>query len=162
MAFLNLLLVIWILFASVSKYKWKKIVKQKLTMKEFNLIQTEREMMSKGRKLPPPTMKIRKYLEDMKPNEALVMLKIRTGMLNVRANYRNHHETVTCPMCETDVETTNHMMTCKAYASDPVPEQELELIWSGGETPEQIAAMAGIATTAIKRTCERELKCIVN
>ena len=143
--------------STMTKFQWKKIIKERLIKAEILQNQREREDLTKGSALAPTTMCMKKYLVHMKHNEALTILKIRTGMTDTRANYKNSHDCIICPICKREDETTSHMMRCEEYTTEAVPEKMMGVIWGSGDTPEDISILSAIAKTVIARLSERDL-----
>ena len=51
-----------------------------------------------------------KYIHE---NQARIIFKVRTRMLNVKNNFKNNHKNLCCLICQNDEESQEHiMMTC--------------------------------------------------
>ena len=146
--------------SKMTKFRWKKMIRERITKLEITQNIQEQVNKTKGRRLAPPNMKMKKYLLDMKHSEALIMLKLRTGMIDVRENFRSNFDDLMCPMCRIATETADHMMACTSYSSEPISLSNSDAIWSAGESREDLIAMSVVAKTVTARLCERD-RCLV-
>ena len=121
---------------------------------ELETLMKAKETAQKGKRLEA-NINCKKYLSVLKLEEAHTILLIRTGMVDVKANYKNKHTDLRCPMCNEEIETLKHLLTCLKYSTPPLDEQTLELIWSSGSSHEQIQAMSKAAKVTIKKLSER-------
>ena len=140
----------------MSKQKWKKMIKDRLIESEIDTIQAERKNMSKGKHLGPPTMNTSKYLEVLQFEDAITTLKVRCGMSNVKMNYKNNHQSLTCDMCHTEAETTIHLLKCTKYSTPALNDEILNKIWSCDESEEVTRALQKIAQSVNQRLSERD------
>ena len=76
--------------SKMTKFRWKKMIRERITKLEITENIQEQVNKTKGRRLAPPNTKIKKYLLDMNHSEAIIVLKLRTGMTDVRDNFRSN------------------------------------------------------------------------
>ena len=96
----------------------------------------------------------KKYLEILNYQEAMTILKIRNGMLEIKTNYINKHADLTCDMCKNEVENLKHLMTCEKYIA-PAINEDPKLIWRSNGSKEEILAMSEAAKIIQKRQSEK-------
>ena len=99
---------------NLSKYSFKKIVKEKISQSAFKALTEEQRNLSKVKNLQFKSLKIQEY---MLPNKLdLRMTKfvflLRSRMLDVRCNFKNKYTDVLCPLCKADQDTQQHLMVC--------------------------------------------------
>ena len=58
------------------------------------------------------------YLKKMKTNEAVLIMRTRLNMLDLKANFRGKYETDICGLCNEKEDTTEHLFTCKELVSE--------------------------------------------
>ena len=90
----------------LSKYKWKKILRSAITKKEIIDLQRVKITAKKGKNLPLDNISLKKYLSVLDIEEALIILKLRTGMLDVKSNFSSKYQDLRCPMCMIQIDTT--------------------------------------------------------
>ena len=73
----------------MSKEKWKEIVKQKITNIAFQELSEASKTMTKLKALNYKEFKIQKYICSLSPELARLAFKIRTGMIDIRVNFKN-------------------------------------------------------------------------
>ena len=62
------------------------------------------------------TFERKKYLIELKSEDARTALKSRFMMLNIATNYRNGNTNLNCPLCEESEDTLSHMTHCREYS----------------------------------------------
>ena len=77
-------------------------------------------------------------------------------MLEARANFKNKYSDLNCPICNDEIETTNHLLSCQKYKNKPLKQNILQLIFKNSNTQEQISAMAEAAHVCLERIRERD------
>ena len=105
---------------------------------------------------------MKNYLAKLPIIEAILTLKVRTGMLDVKANFKNNHENILCPICKIEIETSSHLMSCSQYKTEVIHENTIKLFWGHGDSLEEINAMSKAVKTLILRLSERSSNCEVN
>ena len=141
----------------LSKFKWKRIIKNYIASKELSTLMKTKETAQKGKKLEA-NISCKKYLSTLDLDEAHTILLIRTGMVDVKANYKQQQQDLNCPICNEEVETSTHMLTCNKYSSNPLDESIIKLIWSSGCSHEQIRAMSLAAKAYKTKHSERDMQ----
>ena len=69
------------------------------------------------------------YIEDLGFTEARLVMKVRLNMIEVRNNYKNQYEDRTCTLCKTEIDTTEHIFSCKKISM--TQDKVSEIIYSG-------------------------------
>ena len=99
-----------------SKLIWLKRVKKACKKLAFeNLLETQMEY-SKGSNLGYGSLKIRSYLKstEINSNQAKIIFKIRTRMIQVYNNFKNGFDDVKCPICKEGEDSQEHVFVeCK-------------------------------------------------
>ena len=97
---------------TMTKPQWAQEVNRKIT--QLDSIEYD-HWRSKSKKcnLMKSTSKMQPYLNEMGKDEAETFLLERLGMTKVKGNYRNMHNDTKCRFCETEEETTIHILKCK-------------------------------------------------
>ena len=106
-----------------------------------NLLHVKSWMIKPAKGCGPPTMNTSKYLEVLQFEDAITTLKVRCGMSNVKMNYKNNHQSLTCDMCHTEAETTIHLLKCTKYSTPALNDEILNKIWSCDESEEVTRAL---------------------
>ena len=101
----------------ISKYTWKREVKEKLTIHQKQIF-TEWVKTSKKCKNMKPSEKIQKYLIMTTKGNAITILKERLKMTDIKTNYKNKYNETSCRICHQAEETTSHLLNCH-YKEDP-------------------------------------------
>ena len=138
-----------------SKYQWKNEVKTAIIKFELSELQKVKMTSKKGQLLALDSIKTKNYLVNLNQTEATTILKIRTGMINVRCNYKFRYKDLQCQMCRKVEETTNHFLTCQEYRTEIASNKILDAIWSSGESSDQITDMSAAAGIAEQRLMEK-------
>ena len=96
----------------MTKSKWLKIVKEACKEKAFSDLLDKQSEYSKGSTLQYGNLKMRTYLKTnlIHENQARLIFKIRTRMLNVKNNFKNNQTNLCCPICQNDEDSQEHMM----------------------------------------------------
>ena len=140
---------------SMSKHKWKKLVNNAIKAKQETELALIKLTAVKGRKLPLKEIKMKNYLEKLPTEAAITILKLRTGMLNVKANYKGQYSNLKCPKCNEHIDTDEHLLICKKYETQPLEKIIIPFLWSRVCTNKEIHAMSLAATTIKARLGER-------
>ena len=74
-----------------------------------------------------------KYLNKLNRNEASVIFRARTRMLNVKSNYKNAHKNLKCRMCNKHEETQMHILE-ECEELNEIPRITKEMIFNEGIT----------------------------
>ena len=99
-----------------SKTSWQNKVRQSMKAKAFEDLLESQTELSKGSNLNYGDLKMRSYLKSNHINikQAKLIFKIRTRMMNVKTNYKQNYNDLSCPCCKLELATQEHMaMTCE-------------------------------------------------
>ena len=105
----------------INKYKWKKLIKEKI---KENCVKSFLKDLDKFEKLKNGPMryeqfKKKDYINDMTMSDAQIFYKFRSNMTNVKFNYKNDQnysrELWKCDSCMSAIETQSHILYCPAY-----------------------------------------------
>ena len=93
---------------NMTKYKWKIIIKDKITNKKGEIL-----MMEKGSK----TMRLKEwkkqeYLVKLEYNTSLTAIRYRLGMMDIKTMYKNKIGDIKCIKCKKENETLEHLIKC--------------------------------------------------
>ena len=64
------------------------------------------------------------YITSLPPSLAMTILKTRTGMVEVKTNFKNMHTNTTCRKCHSEEENLEHVLSCQRK----VPENKKEVV----------------------------------
>ena len=116
----------------MSKEKWKSIVKQNIKEHTFRKLMERKENHSKIKDLVYSKFEMQDYL---KPGSQIItrkeiefIFKLRSKMVNIKANYKGSQKTITCSSCNNGEETQEHIYNfCEVMnkeAPEKVPKKE--------------------------------------
>ena len=116
---------------SMKKLKLKSLLDEKIKMKVFEELNSQKDNHSKVSQLIHDSFEMQKYL---KPNnmkitkeEAQEIFKLRSRMSDVKSNYKGKYESLKCEMCdENEDETQKHILICKRLniSNEEIPNYE--------------------------------------
>ena len=145
---------------NLSKYSFKKIVREKISQSALKALVEEQQSLSKVKHLDFTELKLQEYLLpnklDLRLSKFVFMLRSR--MLDVRCNFKNKYSDTLCPLCKADQDTQQHLMVCSVLEEpDVVREVPLyeELLQNNTKKISQIA-------TILKRKFERRQELMKN
>ena len=98
---------------SMSKYKFKKLVKQKV--ESLAILNLEARKKQKAAKLNIKTFKPQDYIlsKNLSISEAQTLYKIRNSMVDVKENFRSRKNgNMLCRLCFIFSETQQHLLEC--------------------------------------------------
>ena len=100
---------------SMSKQKFKTVVKEKISQKAFTFLLEEKSKLSKVKDLQYERLKIQTYM--MPSNLADVRMarfifSVRSRMLDIKCNYKNNHPNLLCPVCKSEEDDQQHLLLC--------------------------------------------------
>ena len=100
----------------ISKYSWKKYVKEKVNIAAFNYLVTENELKEKTKQISYTSLKMRNYLlENENCSLSKIIFSIRSQTLDIKEwkpwNYKDN----LCVKCSIFAETMDHFVTCESY-----------------------------------------------
>ena len=108
--------------ASVSKFKFKKMIKEKARQAAFEYLMDIKKSHSKMDNLQYSQLEMQKYLSNnfIYKNDAQLLFKLRTRMADFKGNFKNGNVDLTCRFCLED-DLQDHVLVCDAVASN-IPE----------------------------------------
>ena len=105
---------------NLNKYKWKKIVKEKLQEECENYFHSELHKFEKNKDtMTEERFEKRDYVQKMTMIDAQTWFKYRAHMTEIKYNYKNDpkfsKELWKCDSCMSAIETQSHILWCPAY-----------------------------------------------
>ena len=97
----------------IKKSTWKKELKEKIEDVVAAEINEQGKKMTKLRFTNEFGKK--NYLEEERMEKVKEIMKLRLNMIDLKANFKGKYTDTTCPACEEDVETTEHVIQCNEY-----------------------------------------------
>ena len=125
----------------LSKKSWLKRVKEFCKSKAFEDLTDNQIENSKGGNLGYGSLKMRDYLKtkNINKNQAILLFKIRTRMVNVKNNFKNGNTDLSCRVCFEGLDSQEHMMMeCVALGELLTLQEYLQIF---GEDEEQMAVI---------------------
>ena len=107
---------------NLSKYSFKKIVKEKISQFAFKALTNEQRNLSKVNHLKFSGLKIQEYLLPNKLGLSMsrFVFLLRSRMLDVRCNYKNKYIDILCPLCKSDQDTQQHILVCSVLKGEEI------------------------------------------
>ena len=102
----------------LSKYKIKKIIKEKICKKQKNELEEKFKESRKCKNLQINTGKPQNYLINLSPKRAKIILLTKLGMIDLKANFKNKYKNLDCRMCTSENETLEHITKCIAIPKE--------------------------------------------
>ena len=97
----------------MSKEKWKSIIKQTIKEYTFRKLIERKETHSKVKDLVYSKFEIQDYLKPCSQiitrKEIELIFKLRSKMVNIKANYKGSQKTIECSSCNNGEETQEHI-----------------------------------------------------
>ena len=113
------------LIRNMSKSKFKKYVKSKISNAVFQFLLTEKEELSKIKTIQYKKFKLQKYFKSnlFSNYEVQILSKLRSRNINVKANFKkqytfNNIEKLECSLGCQEIETQQHLLTCKPLLNE--------------------------------------------
>ena len=102
----------------MSKYKFKKLVKEKIKIKASEFIYSIRDKENRSKSKNLKTFKLQNYLRtnNISTKEKKLLFSLRTRSVDVKTNYRNKYKmNMYCRVCQdqTEEESEKHLLKCK-------------------------------------------------
>ena len=97
-----------------EKSVWKRTIKKSLSREIEKRLANEMKDKTKSRLIYGDKFKRKRYLKEESGTVALDILKIRTNMIELKANYRSRHEEVLCHKCKKSEDKVEHVIKCYA------------------------------------------------
>ena len=54
------------------------------------------------------------YIDELDTKDAIIVMKTRLNMLEIKNNYKSKNDERTCELCEEEEECTEHLFRCKS------------------------------------------------
>lgn len=138
---------------NLSKQKWKSQLKTEISNKEKDELKQYLKNSKKGKYIEASNISFKKYLSHLNYEEAITILKIRTGMLDIKANYKQkYNSNLKCDMCKTETENFDHFMVCNSYKT---PKIEDRTVWKLCNIQSSYHTLSKAASLIIQRLTER-------
>ena len=108
-----------IVHQEIPQRKWKKIVKDACITHYDEEIKHKMKSLSKTEEIKDQDFQRKKYLETDTVEDARLLFRIRTKMVECKGNFQNDpgykRDKWQCDSCNLEVETQSHVMSCPAY-----------------------------------------------
>ena len=98
---------------NISKYKMKKLIKEKIWKKQTEEMKIYINNSSKCKKIEIGTNNPKKYLYELSPYDAKTLLLARLRMTDLKINFKNKYKNQKCRLCDKEIETLQHLTTCQ-------------------------------------------------
>ena len=97
----------------MSKSRWKELTKKKM---QSHVAKEIEEKMNESTKLRfIKDFGEKKYVAQLSMKEVKKILEIRLNMIELKCNFKGKYTDTTCPACNLEDETTEHVLECKEY-----------------------------------------------
>ena len=100
---------------SMSKYKFKKFIKAKISVAAFKYLEKLRKGHKKGTNINYDNLEMQSYLTSYTLNneQKIFLFKLRSEMTNVKSNFSSMYTDVNCDICDENVpQTDSHLLDC--------------------------------------------------
>ena len=113
---------------SFTKQRFKNLVKKQCELACFRSLMKEKNKLSKGREIKYKEHKMQSYMKPgsgLAPDTARKIFSLRSRDLQIRGNFPNSHEDLSCvmPLCQ-ERETQEHLWSCSFLAPENVIVQQ--------------------------------------
>ena len=143
---------------TLSKNKFKKILKEKISTAALNYLNNLAEGHSKSRRLIKPAMKCEQYITDHRfsSDEVKLLFQLRTFSYPVKSNFKNMYKNsdLLCELCKLNYCDENHLLSCSVMKGF-IPELEVTNVKFEdvfGSTRDQLAAVKIFTQITRQRT----------
>ena len=99
----------------LSKFKFKKILEERIKKKSFEYLIKKKDMHSKVEHINFDKLELQKYLKSnstLDNEEKYFLFKLRTRMTQMKMNYKNNFNVLKCRLGCTDDEEQKHLFEC--------------------------------------------------
>ena len=100
-----------------SKEEWKTLVNTAVNEYAFTKLKQECSNMTKTYHLKYEVFERQSYISTCSSNIAKLIFRIRCKMMNCRDNHHRSNPNTICRLCQTHIETQNHIINCKKVCS---------------------------------------------
>ena len=104
--------------SKIPKITWKKRVYQYVKEKEQREFKQWSSKSSKCQHMKNDNFGMKKYFQNLSPRYAKIVMEVRLGIVDVKANYKNKHQDLICRNCHIQEETTEHFIRCLTKPED--------------------------------------------
>ena len=104
--------------SKMPKITWKKRVYQYVKEKEQREFKQWCSNSSKCQHMKNDNFGMKKYFQHLCPRYAKIVMEVRLGIVDVKANYKNKHQDLICRNCHIQEETTEHFIRCMTKPED--------------------------------------------
>ena len=105
----------------MKKEKFKKYVNDKVLDSAFNYLESLKQSHSKVENISYEKLKMAPYLKDSSVPIAdkIMILKLRTSMINVKKNFSSMYNNTSCDLCDSNLQQTQrHLLSCSAITNN--------------------------------------------
>ena len=96
--------------ASKNHFEWKSIVKRAITSICLAKLNSQKEKLSKGSRIPTYTsLKQRRYFHLLQPQDSRTLFQIRTEVYDIKSFRKYKFGDDKCRLCENGVESMDHI-----------------------------------------------------
>ena len=102
--------------SQLSKHKFKKLLKKKISIAAFDYLMKKKETHTKMHDTEYKKMEIQSYLKsDSGLTDELkqILVNLRTRMCSVRENFKNKYVDHLCQLCKSDKDDQPHLFMCQ-------------------------------------------------
>ena len=142
---------------ATTKARWKKIVMMRVWKKEQEEYYKWSSNSTKCKLMENDKIEMKKYIKEMQPEEAKIIMEIRLGMVDVKTNYKKKYDDTTCRQCGKEEETAEHFLKCLTPPNQKHKLKDFNEIWSL-KNIEKIKIVANHTLSIIKNNPHFEYK----
>ena len=102
----------------MKRETWKNIVKSKIQDYAISVLTEEKETKKKVRQIEHKCLEPQLYLKSLKKKNASTLFKIRSQVLEIKANERYLHQDMSCRLCDAPEEDLSHVLKCKELINE--------------------------------------------
>jgi hypothetical protein len=136
----------------MSKWSFKKLLKEKTNMAAFKYLTSEQSKQSKICNIVYSKLDIQEYLlnGDRNVNVSKCIFKGRSKTLDIKVQKKWRYEDIKCSGCRINDETGNEMLNCKSFCEN---DSEMPYDWFYSDSVEQ---QISVAKTMMKKLKVRQ------
>jgi hypothetical protein len=104
-----------------SAYTFKSDVKKEIVKDALKYLNHEKSSHSKVLHIVHEKMELQDYLSPgsgLGSHEAKFIFLLRTRMLDIKSNYQGKHSDLSCPMCDSEQDTQQHLLQCEKLKTE--------------------------------------------
>ena len=102
----------------MKRETWKNIVKSKIQDYAISVLTEEKETKKKVRQIEHKCFEPQLYLKSLRKKDASTLFKIRSQVLEIKANERYLHQDMSCRLCDAPEEDLSHVLKCKELINE--------------------------------------------